>query len=262
LASGGFGSAETLKLLISWGVDINLRDYKCGKTALHDLALFYQGSENIIETLLSFDPEIYEDSEGRTAAYYERDRWNRDVLIAEYLAERFRRTGKDALPYIPPSKSLKHSNDVYKDWEKKAGSLDRFLEAHEDGQYDRLYNDLLYGDDLTSCLHIFFPLARDRFKQNAKTFRYYGLSGLDEAREYLSHRILGKRLCDLVKVLIDRNVLTRKNVLYQSEQDHMQKFLTLFALADKDGEKGLFSSLMKTSGVSFHKKTEKILGFF
>ena len=58
--------------------------------------------------------------------------------------------------------------------------------------FERALDELEAGRKTTHWMWFIFPQHRDFGRSS--TAKYYGLSGLDEARAYLAHPLLGERL--------------------------------------------------------------------
>lgn len=71
-------------------------------------------------------------------------------------------------------------------------NLDRFLEAQAGGVFERALTELQAGRKQSHWMWFIFPQHRDLGR--SPTAKFYGLSGVDEARAYAAHPVLGKRL--------------------------------------------------------------------
>jgi uncharacterized protein (DUF1810 family) len=69
--------------------------------------------------------------------------------------------------------------------------LQRFIDAQR-GTYDHALAELRAGRKRGHWMWFVFPQMRGLGRSG--TSRYYGLAGLDEARAYLDHAVLGPRL--------------------------------------------------------------------
>lgn len=70
--------------------------------------------------------------------------------------------------------------------------LDRFVEAQADGVYEQALAELRAGRKHSHWMWFIFPQHRDLGR--SATAKYYGLSGVEEARAYAAHPLLGARL--------------------------------------------------------------------
>jgi uncharacterized protein (DUF1810 family) len=70
--------------------------------------------------------------------------------------------------------------------------LDRFVEAQAGGVYEAALAELRAGQKRSHWMWFIFPQHRD-LGRSAKA-KFFGLSGLEEARVYAAHPLLGPRL--------------------------------------------------------------------
>ena len=70
--------------------------------------------------------------------------------------------------------------------------LERFVEAQANGVYAQALAELRAGEKRSHWMWFVFPQHRDLGR--SATAKYYGLSGVDEARAYAAHPLLGERL--------------------------------------------------------------------
>ncbi len=71
-------------------------------------------------------------------------------------------------------------------------NLDRFVAAQAGGIYEQALAELRAGQKQSHWMWFIFPQHRDLGRST--TALYYGLSGIDEARLYAAHELLGPRL--------------------------------------------------------------------
>ena len=70
--------------------------------------------------------------------------------------------------------------------------LDRFVEAQSNGVYEQALAELGAGEKRSHWMWFIFPQHRDLGRSG--TAKYYGLTGVEEARAYAAHPLLGARL--------------------------------------------------------------------
>jgi uncharacterized protein (DUF1810 family) len=70
--------------------------------------------------------------------------------------------------------------------------LERFVAAQAGGVYEQALAELMAGRKRSHWMWFIFPQHRDL--GHSPTAKYYGLSGIDEARAYAAHPLLGERL--------------------------------------------------------------------
>ena len=71
-------------------------------------------------------------------------------------------------------------------------NLQRFVEAQGGGVYEQALAELRAGRKQSHWMWFIFPQHRDLGR--SPTAKFYGLSGAEEARAYLTHPLLGPRL--------------------------------------------------------------------
>ncbi|MCW3797806.1 DUF1810 domain-containing protein [Sphingomonas sp. BN140010] len=78
-------------------------------------------------------------------------------------------------------------------------NLQRFVEAQASGVYEQALAELRARAKQSHWMWFIFPQHRDLGR--SATARFYGLSGVDEARAYLAHPLLGPRLRECFEAL-------------------------------------------------------------
>ena len=79
-------------------------------------------------------------------------------------------------------------------------SLSRFIEAQAGGVYEQALAELRAGRKRTHWMWFIFPQHRDLGR--SPTAKFYGLRGVDEARAYAQHPVLGHRLRDCALAIL------------------------------------------------------------
>lgn len=106
-------------------------------------------------------------------------------------------------------------------------NLRRFLEAQA-GAYPVALSELQCGRKRSHWIWYIFPqLKHLGFSYNSK---FYGISGLDEARAYLSHPVLGERLRRVSSVLLGLSGSNAREVL-GGDDIKLRSSMTLFDVA-------------------------------
>lgn len=109
--------------------------------------------------------------------------------------------------------------------------LERFLEAQNSHRYGGSYEDALAemrkGKKSTHWIWYIYPQLRGLGKSEKSYF--FGIQDKAEAEAYLAHEILGARLIEITKVLLD---LPEKNIYYivsGIDASKLRSSMTLFA---------------------------------
>nr|WP_233348310.1 DUF1810 domain-containing protein [Luteimonas sp. MC1572] len=107
--------------------------------------------------------------------------------------------------------------------------LDRFSAAQEHF-YVTALQELQSGRKRSHWIWFVFPQLRGLGK--SRNSELYGLAGLAEARAYLAEPILGQRLREATRAMVDHQSLGADGVLGDLDALKFQSCLTLFSLAD------------------------------
>ena len=111
------------------------------------------------------------------------------------------------------------------------GDLERFLEAQDaHGTFGRALEELRAGRKTSHWMWFVFPQLRGLGR--SPTAQHYGLTGLDEARAYLAHPVLGPRLRTCAQALLDLGTSDAEEVLGQVDALKLRSSMTLFARTD------------------------------
>lgn len=110
--------------------------------------------------------------------------------------------------------------------------LQRFLDAQAGGTYEGALAELRAGRKRGHW--IWFVLPQLRGLGLSPTSRHYGITGLDEARAYLAHPVLGHRLRQCFQVLADLPEPDPVRVLGSVDAVKLRSSATLFAAAAPD----------------------------
>lgn len=78
-------------------------------------------------------------------------------------------------------------------------NLDRFLLAQEDA-YKQALSEIISGEKRSHWIWYIFP--QEKGLGRSYNSEYYGLDGIEEARVYLAHPILGARLREISTALL------------------------------------------------------------
>jgi uncharacterized protein (DUF1810 family) len=105
-------------------------------------------------------------------------------------------------------------------------NLDRFVRAQEN-DYARALEELRSGRKRTHWMWYIFPQL-DGFG-SSPTARRFSISGLDEARGYLAHPILGRRLLECADAVLATEGRTALEILGSPDDLKLRSSATLFA---------------------------------
>ncbi len=110
-------------------------------------------------------------------------------------------------------------------------NLERFVEAQK-SDYDIALREIREGCKRSHWIWFVFPqMASLGFSYNA---RFYGISCLDEARAYLAHPILGKRLRQITEALLMHKGKDMLSILGAIDTLKVCSCMTLFDAVSPD----------------------------
>ncbi|MET0954127.1 MAG: DUF1810 domain-containing protein [Aeromicrobium sp.] len=111
--------------------------------------------------------------------------------------------------------------------------LERFVLAQDDHDtYDRALTELRAGRKTSHWMWFVFPQVAGL--GHSPTAQHYALAGLHEARAYLDHAVLGPRLLECCRVLLDLPRTGAEQVLGSIDAVKLRSSMTLFARARPD----------------------------
>lgn len=104
-------------------------------------------------------------------------------------------------------------------------NLDRFIEA-QNFSYETALSELKAGAKRSHWIWYIFPQIKGL--GHSWNSNYYGLDGLDEAREYLSHPILGPRLRECCQALLEISDKDIVSIMSGIDAMKLKSSMTLF----------------------------------
>jgi len=104
--------------------------------------------------------------------------------------------------------------------------LSRFVEA-QDKVYERVLAELKSGRKRSHWMWFMFPQIEGL--GSSSTTRYYSIKSLEEAREYLDHPVLGKRLRECAETILALEGLSASSIFGYPDDLKLKSSMTLFA---------------------------------
>jgi uncharacterized protein (DUF1810 family) len=119
--------------------------------------------------------------------------------------------------------------------------LERFVAAQA-GVYEQALAELRCGRKRGHWMWFVFPQLAGLGR--SPTAQHYAISGLDEARAYLAHPVLGRRLRECAQALLDVGGRDPVSVLGEIDAMKLRSSMTLFLRAAPD--EAVFAAVLAT----------------
>ena len=103
--------------------------------------------------------------------------------------------------------------------------LSRFTSA-QGGTYDRALSELKNGRKRTHWMWYVFPQIEGL--GHSSTAKYYAITGLEEARQYLGHPVLGTRLLECTEALLAVKNRSASEIFGYPDDLKLKSSMTLF----------------------------------
>ena len=133
--------------------------------------------------------------------------------------------------------------------------LDRFVKAQEK-MYDIALNEIKNGKKISHFMWYIFPQLKGLGYSDISN--YYGISGLDEAKEYLEDEILGNRLYNITLELLKLDEDNPINIFGNVDALKLKSSMTLFDIVSDD--EIFYDVLKKYYGGKKDERTITLLG--
>ena len=118
-------------------------------------------------------------------------------------------------------------------------SINRFVEPNNKF-YQQALNEVKNGKKKTHWIWFIFPQIKGLGM--SKMSKYFGINDLEEAKTYLSHEILGKRLIAITKILFGLK-FNDPIIIFYNDSIKIQSCMTLFYLVS-DKKQSLFKKVI------------------
>lgn len=118
-------------------------------------------------------------------------------------------------------------------------SLDRFIDAQKE-DYDMAFREISNGRKRNHYMWYIFPQIKGLGRSS--TAKYYGIDGLEEAREYIENEYLRNNLVNISQKLLDLETDDPKDIFGSIDSKKLRSSMTLFELAS-DNE--VFSKVLE-----------------
>lgn len=112
-------------------------------------------------------------------------------------------------------------------------ALERFVSAQDEGgTFEQDLAELRRGRKTSRWMWFVFPQVAGLGRSSIA--RHYALAGLDEARRYLAHPVLGRRLRECCAAVLEAGEVPADAVFGSVDAIKLRSSMTLFNLADPD----------------------------
>ena len=118
-------------------------------------------------------------------------------------------------------------------------SLDRFIDAQKE-DYDMAFREISNGRKCNHYMWYIFPQIKGLGRSS--TAKFYGIDGLEEAREYIENEYLRDNLIDISLKLLELDTNDSKDIFGLIDSKKLKSSMTLFELAS-DNE--VFSQVLE-----------------
>ena len=109
-------------------------------------------------------------------------------------------------------------------------NLDRFLTAQETTYIEAL-SEIKKGEKQSHWMWFIFPQIAGLGFTDYNV--YYAIKNLEEATLYLKHPVLGKRLIEISKAVVEINGKTANEIFGKQDERKLKSCMTLFAQISK-----------------------------
>lgn len=113
-----------------------------------------------------------------------------------------------------------------------ANDLDRFLRAQET-DYERALSEITAGRKRTHWMWYIFPQLEGL--GTSQLSAYYAISGIDEAKAYLAHPVLGPRLLECAEAVLLHKGTAASAIFGYPDDLKLRSSATLFASVSPPG---------------------------
>ena len=120
--------------------------------------------------------------------------------------------------------------------------LQRFVDAQADGIFERALAELTAGRKQGHWIWFIFPQHRDLGR--SATAKFYGLSGVEEARAYAGHPLLGPRLRQCCAAILPHLESGRTVEAILGPVDAMKLRSSMEIFAEADPGEPLFAAVL------------------
>lgn len=147
------------------------------------------------------------------------------------------------------------SYETFYTYNMKDYTLQRFLDAQQE-DYGQAFAEVKNGKKRSHWIWYIFPQLKGLgMSYNSQ---YYGISGREEAKAYLEHPVLGARLREITKALLDQHDVSVQKIFGSLDAMKVLSSMTLFREVATDDD--LFSQVIDKyyQGIPDWRTVEKL----
>jgi uncharacterized protein (DUF1810 family) len=133
--------------------------------------------------------------------------------------------------------------------------LERFVQA-QNRAYEAVLDELAMGEKTSHWMWFIFPQLRDLGR--SAIAKHFGIVSKQEALEYWSHPVLGRRLLECVNLLLNQRNSDAHDIFGTPDDLKFRSCLTLFAQVAKN-EAAFNAALTRFFGGKADESTLKLL---
>jgi uncharacterized protein (DUF1810 family) len=105
--------------------------------------------------------------------------------------------------------------------------LARFVTAQKP-IYDRALAEVRAGDKRTHWMWFIFPQIDGLGSSPSPNTKFYAIKSIEEARQYLAHRVLGPRLLECTEAVLAVEGRSAHDIFHSPDDKKLQRSMTLF----------------------------------
>ena len=106
-------------------------------------------------------------------------------------------------------------------------SVERFIDAQKE-DYDMAFREISKGKKINHYMWYIFPQVKGLGRSS--TAKYYGIDGLDEAREYVENEYLANNLINISNELLKLETNDPVEIFGHTDSKKLRSSMTLFEL--------------------------------
>jgi uncharacterized protein (DUF1810 family) len=111
-------------------------------------------------------------------------------------------------------------------------SVERFIDAQKE-DYDMAFREISNGKKRNHYMWYIFPQVKGLGRSS--TANYYGIDGLDEAREYMENEYLANNLINISNELLKLETNDPVEIFGHTDSKKLRSSMTLFELVSDNG---------------------------